>query len=100
VSAQSVRERLIEAGVERRPAGTHRRPPPRPNERRAAPPRRGPKRRAVEEFLKCPEARGMTQQEIADACGVKQGFVSRVAKRSGVSQRRTGRPTREVETGG
>jgi hypothetical protein len=70
VSAQAIRERLIEAGVERRPPGTHRRPASRVKERPAAVSRWGAKRRSIGEFLMRPEAEGMTQQEIADACGV------------------------------
>jgi hypothetical protein len=62
VSAQVVRERLIEAGVERRRLGTHRRPAARAKERPGAPNRRGAKRRAIEELLNSPESKGMTQR--------------------------------------
>jgi hypothetical protein len=81
VSAQVIRERLIEAGVERRPVGTHRRPPPKAEERHAGPSRWGAKRRVVEEFLKRPEAQEMTQQEVADICDVAQSYVATIAKR-------------------
>ena len=77
VSDWTVRKRLIEAGVARRPAGTH---------------RRGVKRRAIEEFLGRPEAEGMTQQEIAEACGAGQSQVPRTARRAGLPRRTRGRP--------
>jgi DNA-binding CsgD family transcriptional regulator len=66
VSNWTVRQRLIEAGIARRPAGTH---------------PRGIKRRAIEEFLGRAEATGMSQREIANACDVDQSYVSTVARR-------------------
>jgi hypothetical protein len=81
VSAQVVRERLIEVGVQRRPAGAHRRPLPRADECPAAPVCGGVKGRLIEEFLRRPGTEGMTQREIADACGVAQSHVSRTARR-------------------
>jgi uncharacterized protein (DUF433 family) len=81
VSAHAIRERLIEAGVERRPKGTRQRPAPRAKERPTAPSRWGAKRRAVLEFLSRPEAKAMTQQEIADTCQVAQSYVCMIIKR-------------------
>jgi hypothetical protein len=81
VSANAIREHLIEAGVERRPKGTHRRPESRAKERANAPSQWGAKRRAVEEFLRRPDSERMTQQQIAQVCHVAQSYVSAIAKR-------------------
>jgi DNA-binding CsgD family transcriptional regulator len=79
IAGQTVRRRLAEAGIERR--RTRRGRAPRPREPRAVTIRVGVKRRAVEEFLRRPEAGEMTQQEIADVCNVDQSYVSAIAKR-------------------
>jgi hypothetical protein len=68
VSKRTVERRLMAAGILLRPAGWTR-----------------GKRRAVEEFLRRPEARGITQQQVAVACGVTQSYISRVAKRMGAA---------------
>jgi hypothetical protein len=79
VSSQTVRNRLAEMGVERRRTRQGR--ANRPTERKAATSRVAPKRRAIEDLLRRPEAEGMTQVEIADACKVHQAYVSKIAKR-------------------
>jgi hypothetical protein len=81
VSAQVIRERLIEAGVERRPKGTHRRPVRPLLQGAVTADQLDTKRRTIEAFFGRPEAKGMTQQEIADACNVNQSYVSAIVRR-------------------
>jgi hypothetical protein len=72
VSAQAIRQRLIAAGVERRPKGTHPRPPRRQKEQSARANDQGAKRRAIEEFLDRPETGEMTQHPAGDR-GCRRG---------------------------
>jgi hypothetical protein len=44
--------------------------------------REGDKQHRIREFLGRPEAKGMTQQQVADVCNADQGYVSKVKSRN------------------